>query len=135
MVEPGSHQPVQRRSTAPVEDARNLLSGHGHFRGRLDHFLFEEAAGVLIVEGAVPTFYLKQLLQTILRNVEGVEQIINRVEVTCAHGLSSCSHQTRDRCALEYAWLGKVPVCLPTCDGEPGKSGDGDRSYVHSCLN
>jgi hypothetical protein len=45
--------------------------------------------GVLILQGQLPTFYLKQVLQTLLNNVEGVERIENHVDVISANGLSS----------------------------------------------
>jgi hypothetical protein len=48
------------------------------------------AAGQLRLEGCVPTFYLKQMLQTILRDIEHVDQIVNDVDVISATGLSSC---------------------------------------------
>jgi hypothetical protein len=43
----------------------------------------------LIVNGKLPSFYLKQVLQTILRDVSGVRRIDNRVNVTSSNGLSS----------------------------------------------
>jgi hypothetical protein len=45
--------------------------------------------GALVVEGVVPSFYLKQLLQQVLRDVRGVRRIQNRVAVVNAYGLSS----------------------------------------------
>ena len=118
-----------------IAAARELLSSHAHFRGRVDHFVFEARADVLIVEGSVPSFYLKQVLQTVLRDVHGVARIVNRVEVLCPSGLSSCSRQTRDRCGLEYAWLGKIPNCCPTCNGTPGKLVGDELKYVSACVN
>jgi osmotically-inducible protein OsmY len=38
--------------------------------------------GVLILRGSLPTFYLKQLAQTLAAQVEGVHQIDNRIEVS-----------------------------------------------------
>ena len=37
--------------------------------------------GVLTLDGDVPTFYMKQVLQTVLRDIEDVRQIDNRVRV------------------------------------------------------
>ena len=37
----------------------------------------------------VPTFYLKQILQTWLRKLDSVKQIDNQVDVVSATGLSS----------------------------------------------
>ena len=47
------------------------------------------AQGTLTLEGSVATFYLKQILQTMLRDVENVDQIANHVDVVSSTGLSS----------------------------------------------
>ena len=64
--------------------ARDVLAEHAHFRGRADMFVFECSENVLVIRGCVPTFYLKQLLQTALTQVEGVERVDNRVDVFAA---------------------------------------------------
>lgn len=38
-------------------------------------------AGVVSLRGKVPTFYLKQLAQTLMQRIAGVEQVANRIEV------------------------------------------------------
>ena len=38
-------------------------------------------SGVITVRGRVPTFYLKQTVQAIVEKIDGVEQVINLVEV------------------------------------------------------
>lgn len=73
----------------PIRTARALLAEHDHFFGRTQRFEFEQAEDVLVVRGQVPTFYLKQILQTVLREVAGVERIENLVDVVCSDGLSS----------------------------------------------
>lgn len=40
--------------------------------------------GVLYLSGRVPSYYLKQLAQEKVRNVKGVEEIVNRTEVATA---------------------------------------------------
>jgi len=47
------------------------------------------------LRGRVPSFYLKQILQTWLRRLDGVEQIDNQVDVVSATGLSSEPHLLR----------------------------------------
>ncbi len=47
------------------------------------------ADDTLILRGQVPSFYLKQVLQTLLTQVDGVSRIDNRVDVTSSTGLSS----------------------------------------------
>lgn len=117
-----------------IAAARELLSNHAHFRGYADHFVFTAQEGMLTVEGSVPSFYLKQVLQTCLRDIHGVVKVLNRVDVACPTGLSGCSRKTRDRCGLEFAWLAKVPKCVPTCDGTPGSSVGDEVRYASACL-
>jgi len=50
---------------------------------------YEHRNGVLTLRGQLPTFYLKQVLQTWLRDVDGVERIDNQVDVVSSTGLSS----------------------------------------------
>lgn len=45
--------------------------------------------GILTLRGSVPSFYLKQVLQSILKDIPGVDRIDNRVDVVSAAGLSS----------------------------------------------
>src|SRR3990172_4083911 len=51
--------------------------------------------GTLTLEGCVPTFYLKQILQTILRDLDHVELLTNEVDVVSSTGLSSEREQLR----------------------------------------
>ena len=69
--------------------AREALASHCHFRGRADGFKFENDGDVLTVRGRVPSFYLKQVLQTILKRLDGVRMVNNQVDVVCCDGLSS----------------------------------------------
>ncbi len=41
----------------------------------------EETAGRVVVKGKVGTYFQKQMATEVLRNVDGVEQIENRLEV------------------------------------------------------
>ena len=45
--------------------------------------------GILTLEGRLSSFYLKQVLQTLLRDLDGVTRIDNRVDVVSSTGLSS----------------------------------------------
>jgi hypothetical protein len=79
-----------KASAGTVEQqARELLAEHPHFRGRAANFEYQYREDVLIVRGRVPTFYLKQVLQTVLRDVEGVTCVDNRVDVISSYGISS----------------------------------------------
>jgi hypothetical protein len=46
-------------------------------------------SGTLTLEGCVPSFYLKQMLQTMLRDIDHVERLLNEVDVVSSTGLSS----------------------------------------------
>ena len=59
--------------------ARRVLEESPIFRGRSNLIRIDEKQGCLVLEGRLPTYYLKQQLQTLLREVEGVDQIDNRV--------------------------------------------------------
>jgi hypothetical protein len=77
-------------ASAHVEqNATQTLSSHPHFHGRTDSICVECHRETLIVTGRMPSFYLKQLLQEVLRQVDGVNKIDNRVDVICSDGLSS----------------------------------------------
>jgi hypothetical protein len=65
-----------------------LVDAHHHFHRRAGRFEFQCEEDVLVVRGSVPTFYLKQVLQCALRDLEGVRGIDNQVTVVSSHGLS-----------------------------------------------
>ncbi|HVT28190.1 MAG TPA: hypothetical protein VHE81_09260, partial [Lacipirellulaceae bacterium] len=60
---------------------RQIVESHAHFVGRARLFEFECHDDILVVRGCVPTYYLKQVLQTALKDLAGVRRIDNRVEV------------------------------------------------------
>jgi osmotically-inducible protein OsmY len=41
----------------------------------------ETYEGITILRGRLPTYYLKQIAQTVATQVEGVTEIVNRIEV------------------------------------------------------
>lgn len=77
----GEEQGFENRLLPTELAARELLSRSIHFQGRADRFAFKQQDDVLIVEGVVPTFYLKQVLQCLLRNLDAVRRVDNRVKV------------------------------------------------------
>ena len=79
---------LKKRRDATELAARELLSRSLHFHGRVDRFDFRRQDDVLIVEGVVPTFYLKQVLQCLLSRLDDVRRVDNRVKVICRDGLS-----------------------------------------------
>jgi hypothetical protein len=79
----------QQESRRKVEEcAHALINAHPYFRGRASQFEFVCREEVLVVRGLVPTFYLKQVLQTLLKNLEGVRLVDNQVTVVSPNGLS-----------------------------------------------
>ncbi len=73
--------PPARPSRRLTDAARTLLEGNVYFRGRSRVIRIDEHDGTLVLQGRLPSFYLKQLLQTVLGEIDGVEHIDNRVEV------------------------------------------------------
>lgn len=70
---------VSRTAESRLRDSSHLFLRHvkcGYDQGRLQ------------LEGKVPSFYLKQLAQSLVQGVQGVERIDNRLTVVCAHGIS-----------------------------------------------
>jgi hypothetical protein len=94
MQAPGRKQKPFRemRRSARVDVIRaayETVANHGHFRGRAHRFQFVQQDDRLIVRGCVPSFYLKQVLQTALMDVDGVRLVDNQVDVVASDGLSS----------------------------------------------
>ncbi|MDZ4658891.1 MAG: BON domain-containing protein [Bythopirellula sp.] len=77
-----------RRDAIEAEVCDRLMR-HNFFRGYLDSVTFEIIEDTLIFTGRLPSFYLKQILQTAMKNVPGVKRIENRVDVVSSRGLSS----------------------------------------------
>ena len=80
---------VVQSDDATAQRVKSRLSEHLHFRYRLDCLEFECVEGQLCINGRLPSYYLKQLLQTAVRGVPGVAEINNEVSVISPTGLSS----------------------------------------------
>jgi len=65
------------------------LARNSHFTHHWHEFACEYRDGILTLRGSVPSFYLKQLLQSALLKVPGVQRVNNQVDVVSAGGLSS----------------------------------------------
>jgi osmotically-inducible protein OsmY len=75
--------PVPTGAVSPLAaEVTQQLAGTG--RLRLRSVQVNEANGTVILSGRVPTFYLKQLAQTIAGSVGGVATIRNEVVVSSA---------------------------------------------------
>lgn len=73
-----------------IHAAENRLRDSSHLF--LRHVECDFHQGQLLLNGKVPSFYLKQLAQTLLQDVQGVERIDNRLAVVNPHGVSSDPH-------------------------------------------
>lgn len=75
-------QPAQR---APSEAARMVRMAQNCLRASgyraLAKISCEYHEGVLILRGNVPTFYMKQVAQTQVKEMAGVQQVDNRLSV------------------------------------------------------
>ncbi len=68
---------------------RSHLAQSCHFTRHWREIDCDFRGGVLTLRGRVPSFYLKQVLQSILKDVSGVRRVDNRVDVVSSGGLSS----------------------------------------------
>jgi osmotically-inducible protein OsmY len=50
--------------------------------GELHKVRAEDQGGMLILQGRVSRYYLKQMAQTLALHVPGADQVVNRIEVT-----------------------------------------------------
>ncbi len=71
-----------------VDEARLRLARDSHFH-RGEMISIESDCGVLCVRGRVPSYYLKQVVQSLLMEIDGVEQLVNDIDVVNIAGLSS----------------------------------------------
>jgi len=78
---------VVRSSETLAEKARALIESHEQFVGRARILEFESRGDVLVVRGNLPTFYLKQILQSMLKDLDGVRWVDNQVTVDWSDGL------------------------------------------------
>ena len=69
--------------------ARRRLAEKCTYACCFNQITFSYSQGILTLEGRLPSFYLKQVLQTLLRDLDGVARINNRVDVVSSTGLSS----------------------------------------------
>ncbi len=60
---------------------QRALHEDGHFCGRQDVVHAQVRNGILRITGALPTYFLKQLVQSIARRVSGIKRIVNCISV------------------------------------------------------
>ncbi len=71
-----------------LQKAKSLIANHPVLRGRELGLDYQLEGDLLIIRGAVPSFYLKQVLQSALKELEGVNRVDNQVDVVSSQGLS-----------------------------------------------
>ena len=76
-----------------LEHVHSTLSLSCHFARHRREITCDYAEGVLILRGRVPSFYLKQVLQSLVSDTPGVHRIDNRVDVVSPVALSSVRHR------------------------------------------
>jgi osmotically-inducible protein OsmY len=78
---PGPAQPVLATPVVSpiVQAVERRLRESSYYYLRSIRCFYE--AGVVTLRGRVPTFYLKQTVQSIVEKIEGVEQVVNLVDV------------------------------------------------------
>jgi hypothetical protein len=91
VIENDSSPPCAKiHSAAEIEQvARQWIASNCPYRFYFNNVDFRFDAGVLTLHGRVHSFYLKQVLQSVLGELSEVERIDNRVEVVSSVGLSS----------------------------------------------
>ena len=81
--------PSQRALQAPVETRVRQRLAECSYSYYLRDVTVDFGSGVLTLRGRVPTFYMKQIAQSLLGDIDGVSGINNRLDVVSASGLSS----------------------------------------------
>lgn len=73
------------RSAPPqqiAEGAENSLRHNSYLA--LKNVRCDYHEGVLTLRGCLPTYYLKQMAQSVVARIEGVQRIVNEIEVVTA---------------------------------------------------
>lgn len=76
-----------------VHEAQGRLDQSSHLF--LRHIECHVEGNTLYLDGKVPSFYLKQTAQSLLKSLDGVKRVDNRLEVVSASGISSAPSQPR----------------------------------------
>ncbi len=68
------------RSRSVADEVVGRLRSCGH--PALQYVQVSEESRTIVLEGTVPSFYLKQLAQTLAQTVDGVARVVNGTTVT-----------------------------------------------------
>ncbi len=86
-----SSKPSQQQidAIALVQRLDSAIKGNPHLSG---HQVYcSEEGGTVILQGRVRSYYQKQMAQEALRNLEGVERIVNDLQVDWLTTSANCS--------------------------------------------
>ncbi len=90
-VASASSKPSQQQidAIALVQRLDSAIKGNPHLSG---HQVYcSEEGGTVILQGRVRSYYQKQMAQEALRNLEGVERIVNDLQVDWLTTSANCS--------------------------------------------
>lgn len=78
---PTGTSPISRPGPSQqiAEGAENCLRHNSYLA--LKNVRCECCEGVLTLRGCLPTYYLKQMAQAVVGRIEGVQRIVNEIEV------------------------------------------------------
>lgn len=79
------------RETAHAVRARLQASGYYYLRA----LECECRCGKLVLRGCLPTYYLKQVAQTLASRTPGVESVANEIEITAPEQCSATLHASQ----------------------------------------
>lgn len=86
---PSQIDPQPLDAKALVQRLDSAIKGNPHLSG---HQVFcSEEGGTVILQGRVRSYYQKQMAQEALRNLEGVERIVNDLQVDWMTTNVNCS--------------------------------------------
>jgi hypothetical protein len=86
----GPHRAVGASVQTSVEQqVRERLAEDCSYRFYFKDITLHYDQGVLTLQGRVPSFYLKQVLQTFVKDIPEIVRVDNQVDVVSATGLSS----------------------------------------------
>jgi len=89
--------PVSGNATSVKACVERTLAEHPLFCGRMGTINLDYHQGILTISGRVPSFYLKQVVQEIVRHLDGVERVDNQIDVIRPDGVSSVRERPRLR--------------------------------------
>ncbi|SIO61318.1 BON domain-containing protein [Singulisphaera sp. GP187] len=97
-LSPTSDREPQARPGPSLEvglghEAERRLCESGYLALRDVSVSSESHAGTLWLRGRLPTYYLKQVAQSIVSEIEGVNQVVNHIDVVAPAGRSPLGHE------------------------------------------